>query len=149
MSYRLTYAWNGHEICRNFATLDDVNARIRKLYDEHGSIAILRVEEHHNGPRTWRIEYPPAPPAGTRVRDTHGTIRTVGEEGTLRFKGEVYSWKGALNEIGPVTEVVETEVEAAARRLREADFVENFSLRGWYVDDIRTVLAHVLNGGQL
>lgn len=155
MSYRLVYAWGGHEMTLvKLATLDAVNNTIRGLYDTHGSVTILRIEQDQDGPRTWQIEYPPAPPAGTRVRDRHGMIRTVGENGALPTPaGGTISWDKALQNLAPLTEVVETEVEAAARRLREQGYAEAAPKRrpggDEWTKDVRTVLAHVLNGGQL
>lgn len=151
MSYVLIYAVEGHELSSEpLASINEVNAEIRSLYDQGGEPAtVLRIEEHHDGPRTWQIEYPPAPPAGTRFRTKVGRVLEVGPDGRVMVGMTSWSWKGVLEDGAPLTEVVETEVEAAARRLREADFVKNFSLGGWYADDIRTVLAHVLNGGTL
>lgn len=103
-----------------------------------------RAEEITDGPRTWQIEYPPAPPAGTRVqRYTGGPVYVTGEGGRTDIEETSYSWKGLLEMFGPLTEVVETEVEAAARRLREAD-LDSAARR-----DIDIVLKHVLNGGSL
>jgi hypothetical protein len=105
----------------------------------------------HVGPRTWQIEYPPAPPAGTRVQHPHAPPVTVGKNGRVVLDGVRYSWREFVEAWGPLTEVVETEVEAAARRLREAGYTEPtlWRLGGQRGDDIRTVLRHVLNGGQL
>lgn len=65
------------------------------------------------------------------------------------------TWTQLLNDEGELTEVLETEVQAAARRLREdgAD-VDHWSPTAdqsgvLYAEDIATVLRHVLNGGTL
>lgn len=156
MIYVLTYAWDGHELAIKRDSLDEITNAIRDLYDAHGSVTILRIEEDHDGPRTWAIEYPPVPPAGTRMRIGNGArsgeVLTMGTHDRIQTaSGMNYSWTGVLEEFGPLTEVVETEVEAAARRLREAR-TNRPEFRYWqtsHADDIRTVLEHVLNGGQL
>lgn len=118
--------------------------------DYHQSQAEGRaVEENHDSPRTWRVEYPPAPPAGTRVKTRKNDKEyTVDENGQIVMPfGTAYSWKGFVEDHGPLTEVVETEVEAAARRLREV----RDDMRFWIAlpPDARTVLVHVLDGGTL
>jgi len=152
MSYVLVYGANGHEmVIPELASIDEVNAEIRKLYDEHGSVTILRIEEDHDGPRIWAIECPPAPSAGTRVTDRRGVEREVGENGTVKtVSSGILPWERALEDLGPFTEVVETEVQAAARRLREAGFDKDLKRPLFdYFDELQTVVVHVLNGGQL
>lgn len=123
------------------------------LLDQERAAEIDQAES----PRTWAIEYPPAPPAGTRMLNGANVPFLVREDGRLESDGTDYSWREALKRFGPFTEVVETEVEAAARRLRESGFTDfsgsiPASLKATtpdYAHDIRVVLAHVLNGGQL
>lgn len=151
MNYVLVYSVDGVALSSGgFTSLDEINREIRSIY-EHVSdpVSILRIEEHHDGPRTWAIEYPPAPPAGTRVKTGNGDVLTVRGEGESTLVG-TYSWKGALEQFGPLTEVVETEVQAAARRLREAGFNKDLKRPLFdYFDELQTVVVHVLNGGQL
>lgn len=150
MNYVLVYSVRGHEHTLVRDSLDAVNRAIRALYDEEDEVVVLRIEQDHDGPRTWQIEYPPAPPAGTRVRQhATGPVLEVGEDGRVMIGQTSHSWRGLL-EHGPLTEVVETEVEAAARRLREYGL--HSGTRTWdaaTMRDAATVLAHVLNGGQL
>jgi hypothetical protein len=105
----------------------------------------------NSAPRTWQIEYPPAPPAGTRVIDKSGKVRTVTPARYLvDDEGVTWDWKDALEAFGTLTEVVETEVEAAARRLRAAGLERDLlALPSAKWGDIRIVLAHVLDGGTL
>ena len=154
MSYVLVYSdRRGNEFTdRPCSSITDVNERIRDLHDALDGVVILRIEEQdQDGPRTWQIEYPPAPPAGTRVRTRNGTVVKVGTDGRIASPGGTnFSWIGALSYLGPLTEVVETEVEAAARRLRERGTTEfPYGCPPDLFNDMRTVLAHVLNGGRL
>ena len=154
MSYDLVYRnKNGDELIFMADTLDEVNAEIRKLYDEGEDITVLCIEEHQDTPRTWAIRYDPAPPAGTRFRTKDGREFEVGPDGRVMVGMTSWSWKGVLEDCAPLTEVVETEVEAAARRLREQGYAEGAPKRrpggDEWTKDVRTVLAHVLNGGTL
>lgn len=153
MSYVLTYSVDGHEMTFRAESLDKLDQRIHMLNNDEvhpgATIAILRIEEDYDGPRTWQIEYPPAPPAGTRVLGQlaqNTTELTVGENGTIEYRGTTFSWEGALEAFRTLTEVVETEVEAAARRLRERLERDGTLNAG---GDANIVLRHVLNGGTL
>lgn len=99
--------------------------------------------------RTWVI---PSEPEGVeRVRDCYQIVWARGAEGFWEAPGfNGRSWGALLDDRSPLTEVVETEVEAAARRLREHGFTgdEHGSYAGQF-NDIVTVARHVLNGGAL
>lgn len=147
MSYVLVYSDpRGDEFSDRCASLDDLNVAIRSLHDSITNFVILRIEEDHDGPRTWQIEYPPAPPAGTRMRAVPNLTLTVDAEGRVELDGVSYSWREALEQLGPFTEAVEAEVEAAARRLRERLERDGTLNAG---GDANIVLRHVLNGGTL
>lgn len=100
-------------------------------------------------PRTWAL--PPEPKDVERVRDDFGAVWTR-QEGVWHDDGEERDprdWPHLLMR-GPLAEVVETEVEAAARRLREAGFTTRHTAgyAGAY-EDLLALARHVLNGGAL
>jgi hypothetical protein len=154
-NYVLVYAWDGHEIAYHADSLDQVNAEIRKLYDEHGKVAILRIEEDQPParPRTWSA--PAAPDAKRLIGKQTGMIwkARVSESGKTFWSngGITLSWSELLDSEQEVTEEPETELEAAVRRLRAASYpLPDWGIQSdvWF-DDARTVLAHVLNGGTI
>jgi hypothetical protein len=158
-NYVLVYAWDGHEIAYHADSLDQVNAEIRKLYDEHGKVAILRIEEDQPParPRTWSA--PAAPDAKRLIGKQTGMIwkARVSESGKTFWSngGITLSWSELLDSEQEVTEEPETELEAAVRRLREYGLGSPGST-GWApqayqdnADDIRIVLRHALNGGTI
>lgn len=156
MSFVLIYTEGGHQKSSEpMLSLDLINQHIRDLYgheDASAPIDVLAVQEvRDDAPRTWAIEYPPAPPAWTRVRvedgDWAGRVFTVSAARYLvDDEGVTWSWDDALNKFGPLTEVVETEVEAAARRLRERRERGDLHTNS---PDANIVLNHVLSGGTL
>lgn len=90
-------------------------------------------------PRTWSI---PAKPGDVRyVEDS------TGERYDLHEHGE-RAWMALVYERGKLTEVVESEVEAAARRLREWTSSAATPYEG-VTDDVETLVAHFLDGGSL
>lgn len=102
-------------------------------------------------PRTWTL--PPAPEGVNRLHGTFSgqiwTART-NHAGRIHWNNGQYTltWSELLAEEGEVVEVVETELEAAVRRLREAGYANPVGpVRD--LDDIAIVLAHVLNGGTI
>ena len=149
MSYTLVYSdRRGNEFTdRPCSSIADVNERIRDLHDAIDGVVILRIEHDHDGPRTWQI---PTEPEGVEqvVGQHSGRAWTHSKDGFWDSPGcAARAWRQLLADEGRVTEVVETEVEAAARRLRELR-AEGRNLL-LHVDDVRTVLDHVLSGGTL
>ena len=146
MNYRLVYACDDDEFTYYADSLDEVNHEIGELHKEKGGVTILCVEEDQDGPRTWAVRYDPVPPAGTQVRDKLGILRTVVENARVDSPdSRSFSWRGALEMFGPLTEVVETEVEAAARRLRDEGFPKRAgNVKQQTYDDMRTIVAHAL-----
>lgn len=72
-------------------------------------------------PRTWAI--PLEPEDVERVRDRDGQVwERVGRFWTLIDGACDYTWGQLLAKRGPLTEVVETEVEAAARTFTSYSF---------------------------
>jgi hypothetical protein len=83
-------------------------------------------------PRTWAL--PEQPEDGTRMQTpAHGLY--------VHYQVSARRWAEMLLEHGPMTEVVETEVEAAIRRMRE----DRSHGRESSNDDVQLVLAFVLN----
>jgi hypothetical protein len=98
-------------------------------------------EEGTTEPRTWAL--PEQPEDGTRVHTSDGTLYEH------RHMSD-WSWCELLREHGPLTEVVETEVEAAAKRLRERlNSPDNYGSEITGDHDGDVVLIHILNGGTL
>lgn len=104
-------------------------------------------------PRRWSRPQPPADVRRVRGLRSGRTYeahvnargRTLWRPNGLHFD---LTWGELLEEERDVVEVVETEVEAAARRLREQGFANPTGpVRD--LDDTQIVLAHVLNGGTL
>lgn len=106
-------------------------------------------------PRTWSI--PPEPEDVERLRDRDGQIwrRVDPNDWTLQdAPGSFYSWVDLLHRRGPLTEVVETEVEVAARYFRDNLATIDDGLPGAVMHEQEQRLAillirHVLNGGTL
>lgn len=105
-----------------------------------------------NEPRTWMLT--PEPEDVDLVRDRFQRIWVRDRAtGTWDSPPNMRVWGALLQDNGPLTEVVETKVDAAARRLREAGLhiLDEPRLTTERADprDVRIVLAHVLNGGSL
>lgn len=106
--------------------------------------------------RVWSV--PREPTEVAAVRDDDGCVWR--RDGLVwRYGNAACRWRELVYKHGPLTEVVETELETAVRRLREYDLhvtppagvPANWAPQAYVdnADDIRTVLVHVLNGGHL
>lgn len=154
MSYVLLYTEGGRETSSEpMFSLEQINQHIRDLYDTESAeepIVVLAVREDQDAPLTWTR--PEAPEGVTRVlgEATGQTWTAVKNRIGLRplWSNGEYSlaWPELLNHEGTLTEVVETELEGAARRLRERG-IERITTSQY--KDIQVVLAHVLGGGTL
>lgn len=110
---------------------------------------LIDAEGDQDAPRTWTR--PDAPADVNRVlgedtgqiwtrKDARARTRSCWSNGNYSL-----SWVELLDHEKVLTAVVETELEGAARRLRDAGYSHSVAAE----EDIRIVLDHVLGGGTL
>lgn len=155
MSFVLIYTEGGLEKSSEpMFSLDLINQHIRDLYDAEDAnapITVLAVQEDRDdAPRTWNRPEAPADVNRVLGADTgqEWVRREMGPGSRSHWSNGSYSltWVELLDHERKLTAVVETKVEAAARRLRERRERGDLHTNS---PDANIVLAHVLGGGQL
>lgn len=153
MNYVVVYSDDsGHEFRSDdlLPTIDAVNDEIRALHASVDDLRVLRIEENHDVPRTWNRPEAPADVNRVLGADTEQewVRREMGPGSRSHWSNGSYSltWVELLDHERKLTAVVETEVAAAARRLRERRERGDLHTNS---PDANIVLNHVLGGGQL